>query len=151
MISNGKPYCLEYNSRFGDPEAQVVLPLLETDLLSVMLACAGGTLGAIDIKWKNRAAACVVIASGGYPADYKTGYEINGIESIAQEEDLYCYHAGTAFSGDKTKYITNGGRVLCVTAIGENLPACIERARYGAALVGFKDAFYRKDIGLSCV
>lgn len=145
MLTEKGPMVIEYNSRFGDPETQVVLPLLDTDLLTVFKACANQNLDKIEIKWKNSAAACVVVASGGYPESYEKGYEITGLDNLKAESDLYAFHAGTILSDGK--YTTDGGRVLGITGVGENLDLAIKRAYEGVAMINFKDMHFRKDIG----
>ena len=137
---------LEYNARFGDPEAQVVLPLLENDLLEIFEAIIDEKLDTIDIKWKQGAAVCVVLASGGYPEKYEKGYEIKGLDKAANSPDILIFHAGTKKAGDK--YLTNGGRVLGVTAIAENLDSARQKAYEAVSLISFKDMHYRKDIGI---
>ena len=134
---------VEYNSRFGDPETQPVLSLLDTDLLDIMCACTNGTLDQLDIRWKDGAACCIVMASGGYPLDYKKGYPISGLDSVG--EDVFVYHAGTKLEGDT--YLTNGGRVLGVTATAEDLERAIARAYDAVKGISFQDAHYRTDIG----
>jgi len=145
MLTKNGPKVIEYNSRFGDPEAQAVLPRLETDLFTILKACVEQNLDKIEIKWKQSAAVCVVLASGGYPLSYKTGYEITGLDTLENNKDLYVFQAGTALSGGKT--ITAGGRVLGVTAMGENTAAAAKAAYDGLAKIDFKDMHYRKDIG----
>lgn len=146
MLTAKGPRVIEYNARFGDPETQVVLPRLKTDLLDIFNACVDGTLDKINVEWYDNAAACVVLASGGYPESYKKGYEINGLDKAAKAENIYVFHAGTAVKDGK--FVTNGGRVLGVTGWGENLDKAIETAYSGVKLVDFKDAHYRKDIGI---
>lgn len=131
---------IEYNARFGDPETQVVLPLLESDLLEIMLACADGTLDKTEIKWSDKAAVCVVMASGGYPEKYETGFEITGIENLENT----VYHAGTKLSDGKL--VTSGGRVIGVTAVGSSLKDAAEKAYKDVQKISFSGAFYRKDI-----
>ena len=136
---------LEYNARFGDPEAQVVLPRLKTDLMEIFLAVEGERLDKIDIEWYDNAAACVILASGGYPEDYKKGYEITGLEKLAGRDDIVVFHAGTAEKDGKI--VTNGGRVLGVTGIGKDMTEAIEKAYEGVKLIDFKDKHFRTDIG----
>ncbi|MDR1687912.1 MAG: phosphoribosylamine--glycine ligase [Clostridiales bacterium] len=145
MLTPDGPKVIEYNSRFGDPETQAVLPRLDTDLLSIFKACVNQTLGTVDIKWKKSAAACVVLASGGYPEKYETGFEIKGLENLENKENLYVFHAGTSLANGKT--VTNGGRVLGIAAQGENLDSAVKRAYEGAGLVSFEGMHYRTDIG----
>ncbi len=144
MTSNGVKV-IEYNCRFGDPETQVVLPRLETDLVDIMEAVIDERLDEIDIKWADNAAVCVVMASGGYPVSYNKGYEISGLEDV-KSDDLIVFHAGTAIKDGKT--VTNGGRVLGVTAIAPNLDMAIEKSYKAVEKISFKDAHYRKDIGI---
>lgn len=144
MTSNGVKV-IEYNCRFGDPETQVVLPRLETDLVDIMEAVIDERLDEIDIKWADNAAVCVVMASGGYPVSYQKGYEINGLEDV-KSDDLIVFHAGTAIKDGKT--VTNGGRVLGVTAVAPNLDMAIEKSYKAVEKISFKDAHYRKDIGI---
>ena len=136
---------IEYNARFGDPEAQVVLPRLKTDLLEIMLACTNGTLDKIDIQWYDNAAVCVVLASGGYPVAYDKGYEITGLDKIAEKENIIVFHAGT----DKKngKFVTAGGRVLGITGIGKNMDEAIQTAYEGVEIVDFEKKHFRTDIG----
>ena len=137
---------IEYNARFGDPETQVVLPRLKTDLVDIMEAVIDGRLDEIEIEWEDNAAVCVVLASGGYPVKYATGYEISGLDEIAKYDDLTVFHAGTKRDGDKL--VTAGGRVLGITAVAENLDAAIRRAYEGVEMVSFKDCHFRHDIGI---
>ena len=146
MLTEKGPRVLEYNCRFGDPEAQVVLPRMESDLIEICEACIDGTLDKKELVFADNAAVCVVLASGGYPVAYKKGYPISGLEEAAKEKDLFVYHAGTAFD-DKGQIVTNGGRVLGVTALGKDLKAARARAYEGAAMISFEDAFCRHDIG----
>ena len=136
---------LEYNARFGDPEAQVVLPRLKTDLMEIFLAVEEERLDRMDIEWLDNAAACVILASGGYPEDYKKGYEITGLEKLAGRDDIVVFHAGTAEKDGKI--VTNGGRVLGVTGIGKDMTEAIEKAYEGVKLIDFKDKHFRTDIG----
>ena len=137
---------IEYNCRFGDPETQVVLPRLKTDLVEIMEAIIDERLDEVEIEWADNAAVCVVMASGGYPSSYKKGYEISGIEAVDALDDMIVFHAGTAISDGKI--VTNGGRVLGVTAVAENLDAAIKRAYEGVDKISFKDEFHRSDIGI---
>ncbi len=137
---------IEYNARFGDPETQVVLPRLKTDLVEIMEAVIDERLDEINIEWKDNAAVCVVMASGGYPTKYKTGYEITGLDEVEKNDDLMVFHAGTKRDGEKI--LTAGGRVLGITAVGENLDAAIKRAYEGVGMVSFENCHYRKDIGI---
>ena len=143
MITEEGPKVVEFNARFGDPETQVVLPLLDSDLGEIMLACAKGTLAQTEIKWKNKSAVCVVMTAGGYPAKYNKGDEIKGLDR-AQEEGALVFHAGTAKKDEKI--VTNGGRVLGVVALGEDIKTAVEKVYEDVKLIDFADVYYRKDI-----
>ena len=147
MLTRDGPKVIEYNCRFGDPETQVVLPLLETDLLDIMEACAEGRLAQLDIRWSEKSACCVVLASGGYPKAYKKGFEISGLAENGQLADgeAEAFHAGTRREGGR--YYTNGGRVLGVTATGMTLAEAVERAYAAADGIGFEGLHRRGDIG----
>lgn len=145
MLTPKGPKVIEYNARFGDPETQVVLPRLETDLVDICEAVIDGTLSDIDIKWKKGAAACVVMASGGYPESYKKGIEMSGLDEKGQVEGAIVYHAGTKL--EKGKFYTNGGRVLGVTAVDDTLEGALEKAYKAVEKISFEGAHYRKDIG----
>ena len=142
MTANGVKV-IEYNCRFGDPETQVVLPRLKTDLVEIMEAVIDERLDEINIEWEDSAAVCVVMASGGYPVSYKKGYEISGLDNIG---DLTVFHAGTAVKDGKI--VTNGGRVLGVTAVGKDLDEAIKNAYAGVAKISWTDEFHRSDIGI---
>lgn len=142
MTANGVKV-IEYNCRFGDPETQVVLPRLKTDLVEIMEAVIDERLDEIEIEWEDNAAVCVVMASGGYPVSYKKGYEITGLDNVG---DLTVFHAGTAIKDGKI--VTNGGRVLGVTAVGNDLDDAIKNAYAGVSKISFKDEFHRSDIGV---
>ncbi|MBQ2915295.1 MAG: phosphoribosylamine--glycine ligase [Clostridia bacterium] len=131
---------IEYNARFGDPETQVVLPLLESDLIDIMIACADGTLENVDIKWADKAAVCVVMASGGYPGSYGSGFEITGLENATGT----VYHAGTKLVDGKI--VTAGGRVLGVTNVGKDLADARDKSYKDVEKISFQGAFCRKDI-----
>lgn len=143
MITDDGPKVVEFNARFGDPETQVVLPLLDGDLAQIMLACTGGTLADVPIHWKDGAAVCVVLAAGGYPGSYEKGHEISGIEDAAKLGALV-FHAGTASQGDRI--VTNGGRVLGVVGRGADIASAVQAAYTSVGQISFKDAYYRKDI-----
>lgn len=147
MITPNGPYVIEYNCRFGDPETQVVLPLLKTDLLEIMLAIWEQKLDQISVEFSNRYAACVVMASGGYPKKYQTGYQIDGLNAAGQldEEKAVIYHAGTARDGEM--YKTAGGRVLGVTATASVMDRAVRRAYRCVDKIHFTDAHFRQDIG----
>ncbi|MBR4529679.1 MAG: phosphoribosylamine--glycine ligase [Lachnospiraceae bacterium] len=146
MLTADGPRVLEYNARFGDPEAQVVLPRLKTDLVTVMEACIDGTLDRVPVEFEDNAAVCVVLASGGYPASYEKGKVIEGLDAFADVPDCYCFHAGTRFDGDG-RIVTNGGRVLGVTAVGPDLKSARSRAYEAVKWVRFDQMMMRTDIG----
>jgi phosphoribosylamine--glycine ligase len=159
MESEGCPYCgclylglimtadgpkvIEFNARFGDPETQVVLPLLDSDLVAIMEACINATLADVEVKWKEQAAICVVMAAGGYPEGYKKGDVITGIEE-AEEQGAYVFHAGTALRDDNV--VTNGGRVLGVTATAADILQAVGKAYYAVEKIKFNGLHFRKDI-----
>lgn len=145
MLTPDGPKVIEYNCRFGDPETQVVLPLLDTDLVDVFDAVIDEKLNDMDIKWKNESAACVILASGGYPVKYQSGYTINGLNDKGQLDGYLVYHAGTKADGDDIK--TAGGRVIGVTATAADLKSALDKAYKGVSSIEFKDMHYRKDIG----
>ena len=145
MLTEEGPKVVEYNCRFGDPETQVVLPMLESDLFTIMKACHDGTLADVDVRWSDGACACVIEASGGYPQHYEKGYEISGLDEDGQYEGITVYHAGTKKVDGK--YLTNGGRVLGITAKGSDLPQALEKAYAAVEHITFKDMHYRHDIG----
>ncbi len=146
MITNEGPKVVEYNCRLGDPEAQVVLPLVESDLVDVFDSLAEGMLETGSLRASSGAAACVVLASGGYPVEYDKGFEITGIEEAETFAGVSVRHAGTRLRPDGT-LVTNGGRVLGVTALGEDLSAALDRAYEGVAAIDFEGKTYRSDIG----
>jgi phosphoribosylamine--glycine ligase len=142
----GSPFdVLEFNCRFGDPEAQVILPLLETDLLDVLEACIEGRLAETEVRWREGSATCVVLASGGYPGSYERGKVISGLEAAHALPGVTVYHAGTRREGGRT--LTHGGRVLGVTAVAPSLAASVAQAYAGVDEIGFEGAFCRRDIG----
>ena len=145
MITEDGPKVLEYNARFGDPEAQVVLPRMKNDIIDVMEACVDGTLDKIDLEFEDNAAVCVVLASDGYPVSYEKGFKISGLDKFDNDE-YYCFHAGTAFDSDGN-FITNGGRVLGVTAKGNDLLEATKKAYDATAWVNFDNKYMRNDIG----
>ena len=149
MLTPDGPKVIEYNCRFGDPETQVVLPLLQSDLLQIMLACTNGTLADTEVKFSDGAAACVILASGGYPVSYEKGKPISGLTDgqLAGEENITVYHSGTAIQEDGT-LVTNGGRVLGVTAIGPRLTNALSHAYEAAEKISFEKLHKRSDIGL---
>ena len=146
MLTTNGPKVIEYNSRFGDPETQVVLPRLKTDFLKIINAVIDEKLDEIDIEWDDSACVCVVAASGGYPVKYQKGYEITGLDKLEGQDDIMVFHAGTDIVDGKL--VTSGGRVLGVTAKGANLDCAIKRAYEAIAKVNFKDIHYRRDIGI---
>lgn len=143
MVTADGPKVVEFNARFGDPETQVVLPLLDSDLVTIMCACADGTLADVPIRWKDGAAVCVVLASGGYPGHYDKGQEIHGLAD-AEAMGALVFHAGTAMKDGKL--VTNGGRVLGVVGRGADISSAVDAAYAAAAKISFKDVYYRKDI-----
>lgn len=146
MLTPQGPKVIEYNCRFGDPETQVVLPLLESDLLDVMQACTNGTLAQCVVRFGNRHAACVVLASGGYPESYATGKPISGlVNGQLSQGGATMYHAGTALR--EGALVTSGGRVLGVTAVADSLAAAVEKAYAAAEQITFEGAHKRMDIG----
>ena len=146
MITKDGPKVLEYNARFGDPEAQVVLPRMENDIIDVMEACINGTLDSIDLKFQDNAAVCVVLASEGYPVSYEKGKEIIGLENFDDKDEYFCFHAGSKLSEDG-KIVTNGGRVLGVTAKGSTLKEARQKAYEATKWVSFDNKYMRNDIG----
>ena len=145
MLTKDGPKVLEYNARFGDPETQVVLPRLKTDLLEIFEAIIDERLDSIDIEWDDNAAVCVVAASGGYPGKYQTGIEIKGIDAAQENDQTIVFHAGTS-TKDGT-FFTAGGRVLGVTAVAQSMQQAIEKAYQGIEKISFDGMHFRKDIG----
>ncbi|HEY5584248.1 MAG TPA: phosphoribosylamine--glycine ligase [Ruminiclostridium sp.] len=145
MLTKDGPKVLEYNARFGDPETQVVLPRLKTDLLDIFEAIIDEKLADIKIEWNDNAAVCVVAASGGYPGKYSTGIEISGLDEAQANEDTIVFHAGTAYKDGK--FYTSGGRVLGVTAVEETMDKAIDKAYAGIEKISFEGMHYRRDIG----
>ena len=147
MLTSEGPKVLEYNARFGDPEAQVVLPRLENDIVDVFEACIDGTLDKVDLKFDNdRATVCVILASDGYPVEYKKGFPIEGLKKFKGKDDYYVFHSGTKFN-DKGQIVTNGGRVLGVTATGKDLKEARKKAYEATEWVSFENKYMRHDIG----
>lgn len=146
MLTPNGPRVLEYNARFGDPEAQVVLPRMENDIIDVFEACIDGTLDSIDLKFADNAAVCVVLASDGYPVSYEKGFEITGMENFDGKDGYYLFHAGSAFDSCG-RIVTNGGRVLGVTALGATLKEARANAYEATEWVDFKNKYMRHDIG----
>jgi phosphoribosylamine---glycine ligase len=145
MMTARGPMVLEYNARFGDPETQAILVRLESDLLDAIEACVEGRLCETEFRWKRGASACVIAASGGYPGSYTTGYRITGLDAAAKAPDVEVFHAGTSLVDGQ--YLTNGGRVLAVTATGESLESALQRAYEGISKIQFEGMYYRRDIG----
>lgn len=145
MITDDGPKVIEYNCRFGDPETQVVLPKLKTDLYDIFDAVINERLSEVDIQWDDCGCVCVVMASGGYPVKYEKGYEITGIDD-AEKAGYTVFHAGTKLEGSKP--VTSGGRVIGVTAKSDNLDSAIKEAYRAVDMINFKGAHYRKDIGI---
>ena len=144
MIKGDSVKVVEFNCRFGDPETQVVLPLLDGDLAEIMLACATGTLDKAEVAWHDKAAVCVVMASGGYPESYEKGKEITGLTAAEEDKDVVVFHAGTKEADGKI--VTSGGRVLGVTAVDASIKAARDRAYSAVEKISFEKNFYRKDI-----
>lgn len=147
MLTPDGPKVLEYNARFGDPEAQVVLPRLENDIVDVFEACIDGTLDQVDLKFDNdRATVCVILASDGYPVEYKKGFPIEGLEKFKGKDDYYVFHSGTKFN-ENGQIVTNGGRVLGVTATGKDLKEARKKAYEATERISFENKYMRHDIG----
>lgn len=146
MLTEDGPKVLEYNARFGDPEAQVVLPRMKTDIIEVMNACIDGKLDSVDLQFEDNAAVCVVLASDGYPLNYEKGKVIKGFENFDNKEGYYVFHAGTKLD-DAGNIVTNGGRVLGVTAKGDNLKQARNNAYEATKLIDFENKYMRNDIG----
>ena len=145
MLTEEGPKVLEYNARFGDPEAQVVLPRMKTDIIEVMEACVNGTLEQVELEFEDNAAVCVVLASDGYPVKYEKGIPMYGFENFKDKEGYYCFHAGTRFDGDQI--VTNGGRVLGITATGKDLKEARKNAYEATEWIQFSNKYMRHDIG----
>lgn len=146
MLTPKGPRVLEYNARFGDPEAQVVLCRMENDIMDVVDACIDGTLDKVDLKFEDNAAVCVVLASNGYPVSYEKGFPITGLENFKGKDDYYCFHAGTKFDAEG-RVVTNGGRVLGITAKGKDLKEARKKAYEATEWVSFENKYMRHDIG----
>ena len=145
MLTADGPKVLEYNARFGDPEAQVVLPRMKTDIIEVMEACVNGTLDQVDLEFEDNAAVCVVLASDGYPVKYEKGIPMHGFENFKDKEGYYCFHAGTKFKDGEI--VTNGGRVLGITATGKDLKEARKNAYEATDWIQFANKYMRHDIG----
>jgi phosphoribosylamine--glycine ligase len=147
MIVNGKPYVLEFNCRFGDPETQVILLRLETDIIDIFMAISEQRLSKVNVKWSDEASLCVILASEGYPGKYRKGLPITGLEMVKGLKDVIVFHAGTKFN-EEGAIVTSGGRVLGVTALGNDLQEARQKAYSAVGLINFEGMQYRKDIGL---
>ncbi len=145
MLTKDGPKVLEYNARFGDPEAQVVLPRMENDIIDVFEACIDGRLDEVDLRFADNAAVCVILASNGYPEHYEKGFEITGLENFKGRDGYYVFHAGTKF--DQGRIVTNGGRVLGVTALGTDLKDARRNAYEATNWIQFENKYMRGDIG----
>ena len=145
MLTEEGPKVLEYNARFGDPEAQVVLPRMENDIIEVVESCIDGTLDQVDLKFEDNAAVCVVLASEGYPVKYEKGIPITGFENFKDKDGYYCFHAGTRLDGEQI--VTNGGRVLGITAKGKDLKEARKNAYEATNWINFANKYMRHDIG----
>ena len=145
MLTEDGPKVLEYNARFGDPEAQVVIPRMKNDIVDVFEACIDGTLESIDLQFEDNAAVCVVLASDGYPESYEKGIPMSGFENFDGKEGYYCFHAGTKLEGDQI--VTNGGRVVGITAKGNDLKEARANAYKATEWITFKNKYMRTDIG----
>ncbi len=145
MVTDKGPMVLEYNVRFGDPETQPLLMRMKTDLMEVIKTVSAGDLNKIKLEWDDRAAVCVVMASGGYPGKYDKGFEVTGLEKAGSINDVFVFHAGTRRKDGRI--LTSGGRVLGVTALGNNIEKAVEKAYGAAGLIKFDGVFFRKDIG----
>ncbi len=145
MLTDEGPKVLEYNCRFGDPETQAVLPLMESDLVPILNAVVEGNLNEVEVRSSQRCCVCVVMASGGYPGKYEKGKVITGVEDAEALEDVIVFHAGTAIRDGQL--VTNGGRVLGVTALGDDFPTAIKRAYEAVSRISFDGMHYRRDIG----
>lgn len=148
MLTEEGPKVLEYNARFGDPEAQVVLPRMKNDIIDVMEACTEGRLDAVDLQFEDNAAVCVVLASDGYPVSYEKGFPITGLERFEGKEDYHCFHAGTKFD-EQGRIVTNGGRVLGITATGADVKEARRKAYEATGWVEFDNKYMRTDIAKS--
>ena len=147
MLTPDGPRGLEYHVRFGDPEAQVVLPRMKNDIIDVCEACIDGTLDSLKLEFEDQAAVCVVLASDGYPVKYEKGLPVSGLEKFEGKDDVFCFHAGTKFAEDGKTILTNGGRVFGVTAKGADLKEARRKAYEATEWVGFSNKYMRHDIG----
>ncbi len=149
VLTKEGPKVLEFNARFGDPETQVVLPRLKTELIDILNAVIKGSLHKINIEWKNNSAVCVVVASGGYPSKYQKGKVISGLERLEKMKDIIAFHAGTKFQDGRI--VTSGGRVLGITVWDETISKAKEKAYEGVEKINFEDMYYRKDIAAKAI
>jgi len=149
MVKNGQVKTLEFNARFGDPECQPLLMRMKSDIVPVLLAVANGDLSGVEIEWHDKAAVCVVMASEGYPGEYRTGDVISGLDAAAQLDDVYVFHAGTSLKGGCC--VTNGGRVLGVTALGDTVEKAIVNAYRGVGAISWPGVHFRRDIGKKAI
>jgi len=149
ILTKEGPKVLEFNARFGDPETQVILPRLKTDLIDIFDAVIEGTLHQINIQWQDNAAVCVVVASGGYPGNYQKGKVISGLEKLEKMKDTIAFHAGTKFQDDQV--VTSGGRVLGITAWDDTISKAKEKAYQAVKEIYFEDMYYRKDIAVKAI
>jgi len=143
FVTADGPRVIEFNARFGDPEAEALLPRLQTDLLEIMLACANGTLDRVDVQWDAGASITVMLASGGYPGAYETGKPISGLDDL--DDDIVVFHAGTGV--ENGRIVTNGGRVLAVTTTAPTFAEARERVYANIERISFEGMHYRRDIG----
>ena len=148
MFTSSGPKVIEINARMGDPETQIFMKILDSDLLEIILACVDQNLQNIDVKWKDKYACCVTLVSGGYPESYKTGFPILGLDNIT-DKDIDVFHSGTKLIDGKLT--TNGGRVLGVTSIGDSLEEAVNKAYDAVDQINFEDMYFRKDIGLKLI
>lgn len=146
MLTKEGPFVLEYNCRFGDPETEVILPRMKSDLLPVLLQIANDKLETETLAWHEKACLTVVMASGGYPGAYQKGFPVQGLDSVKQKEDVFVFHAGTVWK-DRQQIVTAGGRVLAVTALGDNLKMAHDLAYQAVSQIHFEGGFCRRDIG----
>jgi phosphoribosylamine--glycine ligase len=149
MLTGDGPRVLEFNARFGDPETQVILPRLENDLVDVLEACLLGGLSGLSLRWREEAAVCVIMASGGYPGPYQKGFPIRGLEMVETEEDVLVFHAGTESQGGEV--VTAGGRVLGVTGLGKGIAEARTRVYQAVEKISFSGAHFRRDIGVKAL
>ena len=144
MVTNEGPKVLEFNARFGDPEAQVTLPRLKTDLVDIMLAVINGNLDQVNVEWSKGACVGVVMASAGYPGSYKTGFPITGLDNL--DKDITVFHAGTKVGSKPGQVLTNGGRVLTVVATGKTIAKARKKVYHNISRIHFEGCHYRQDI-----